>query len=208
MGFSQDHELTKDRMPTFFRRYAPLWLKLFMSRWYWRWVDARDYFIELVGVVPSHFLRLLFYRHLFGVKIGKATTIHRVCRFYRPSGVSVGKNSVVNRGVLLDGRSGLSIGNNVSISEGCYLITLEHDPNSPDFAFRGDPVNVEDYVFIGTQAIILPGVTVGEGSVIGARSVVTKDVAPYTIVAGVPAKQIGERNRNLVYTLNYRKFLG
>lgn len=205
---SQDHESAKDRMPTFFRRYAPHWLKLFMSRWYWRWTDARDYFIELVGVIPSHFLRLFLCRRLFGVKIGKATSIHRACRFYRPAGVFIGRNSVVNRGVLLDGRSGLSIGNNVSISEGCCLITLEHDPNSPDFTFRGAPIQIEDYVFVGAQAMILPGVTIGKGAVIGARAVVTKDVAPYTIVAGVPAKPIGKRNHDLTYTLNYRKFLG
>lgn len=208
VGFSHDHESAKDRMPAFFRRYAPLWLKLFMSRWYWRWVDGRDYFIELAGVIPSHFLRLFLYRHVFRVKIGESTSIHRACRFYRPVGVSIGRNSVINRGALLDGRAGLNIGNNVSISEGCCLITLEHDPNSPNFAFRGAPIHVEDYVFIGAQAMILPGVTIGEGAVIGARAVVTKDVAPYNIVAGVPAKPIGERSRNLAYTLNYRKFLG
>jgi maltose O-acetyltransferase len=96
----------------------------------------------------------------------------------------------------------------VSISEGSALITLEHDPNSPNFANRGSQVTIGDRVFIGLRAIILPGVTVGEGAIVAAGAVVTKDVGAYEIVAGVPARQIGQRSRDLDYKLDYRKFLG
>jgi maltose O-acetyltransferase len=115
---------------------------------------------------------------------------------------------VINRDVLLDGRAGLRIGHNVSISEGTALFTLDHDPQSPTFERRGAPVIVGDRVFIGARAIILPGVTIGEGAVVGAGAVVTRDVPPYTIVTGAPARPIGERRRDLTYTLDYRKFLG
>lgn len=207
-GVAQDHETAKGRMPHFFRQRAPLRLKLFFSRWYWRWVDARDYFIELVGAIPSHAVRLFFYRRLFGVAIGEATSIHRHCRFYRPCGVSIGAHSVINRDVLLDGRTGLRIGDNVSISEGSQILTLEHDPNSPDFGWRGAPVAIADRVFLGARAIVLPGATVGEGAVVAAGAVVTHDVEPYTIVGGVPARPIGHRRRDLTYQITYRKFLG
>jgi maltose O-acetyltransferase len=115
---------------------------------------------------------------------------------------------VVNRDVVLDGREGLHIGDNVSISEGVCIFSLEHDPNSPSFESRGAPVTVEDYVFVGARAIVLPGVTIGTGAVVAAGAVVTRDVPQFTVVAGVPARPIGERQRDLAYTLDYQKFLG
>lgn len=207
-GVAQDHEIAKSKMPRIFRRRAPLRFKLLLSRWYWRWVDARDYFIELVGAIPSHAVRLIFYRWVFGVAIGKATSVHRHCRFYRPAGVSIGMHSVINRDVLLDGRSGLQIGDNVSISEGSQVLTLEHDPDSPSFGWRGAPVVIADRVFLGARVTVLPGITVGEGAVVAAGAVVTRDVEPFVIVGGVPAKPIGQRTHDLSYQLDYRKFLG
>lgn len=207
-GVAQDHEAAKERMPRVFRQRAPLGLKLFLSRWYWRLVDVRDYSSEVVGAIPSHALRLFFYRRIFGVTVGQATSIHRHCRFYRPAGVVIGAHSVINRDVLLDGRSGLRIGDNVSISEGSQILTLEHDPNDPAFGWRGGPVVIGDRVFLGTRATILPGVTVGEGAVVAAGAVVTRDVEPFTIVGGVPARPIGQRCSDLSYQLTYRKFLG
>ena len=205
---AEDHESAKSRMPRLFRQRAPLRFKLLLSRLYWRWVDARDYFIEIVGGIPSHEVRLFFYRRVFGVTIGKATNIHRNCRFYRANGVSVGAHSVINRDVLLDGRMGLTIGSNVSISEGSQILTLEHDPNSSSFEWRGAPVVIGDRAFLGARSIILPGITIGEGAVVAAGAVVTKDVRPFAIVGGVPARLIGERSRDLRYQLNYRKFMG
>lgn len=207
-GVAQDHEAAKERMPRIFRRRAPLRFKLFLSRWYWRWIDAKDYFIELVGVLPSHSVRLFFYRRIFHVAIGEATSIHRHCRFYRPSGVSIGAHSIINRDVLLDGRSGLRIGDNVSISEGSLLLTLEHDLNAPAFDWRGAPVVIGDRVFLGARSTVLPGVTVGDGAVVAAGAVVTRDIESFTIVGGVPARLIGQRQRNLSYSFDYRKFLG
>lgn len=207
-GVNQDHEAAKGKAPTVFRRYAPLGLKRCLSRWYWRWVDAKEYFIEMVGGIPSHTVRLFLYRQIFHVSIGTASSIHRCCRFYRPSGVTIGAHSVVNRNVLLDGRTGLHIGNNVSVSEGAAILTLEHDPNSPTFDLRGAPVVIGDRVFVGVGAILLPGISVGEGAVIAAGAVVTHNVEPYAIVGGAPARQIGLRSRDLSYELAYRKFLG
>lgn len=170
--------------------------------------DTRDWLCELAGVVPSHTVRLFVYRHMLGMKIGAWTSVHRHVRAYYPPGVSIGQHSVINRDVLLDGRAQIEIGDNVSISEGAAIFTLEHDLQSPDFANRGAPVRIADRVFVGARAIILPGVELGEGAAVGAGAVVTRSVPPYTIVAGVPATAIGQRQPNLTYNLQYRKFLG
>ncbi len=75
--------------------------------------------------------------------------------------------------------------------------------NHSDMADRGGDVIIGDRVWIGYGALILPGVKLGEGAVVGAGAVVTKDVEPFTIVAGNPARKIGERTKELRYRLNY-----
>lgn len=190
------------------RQHVPGAIKRLAWRIYWLWYDARDALVGCVGVVPFHTIRLLLYRALFGVSIGAHTSIHMRCRFYKPGSVTIGSHSVINRGVLLDGRYPLTIGDNVSVSEEVMFLTLEHDPDSPTFANRGAPIVVRDRVFVGVRAIVLPGVTLGEGAIVAAGAVVTRDVAPYTIVAGVPARFVRQRNRNLEYELDYRKMFG
>lgn len=189
-------------------RRLPVPAKRFLGRIYWMVYDLCDFVAELSGLVPSHWFRRAVYRHLLRVTIGAHTSVHRHCRMYQPQGICIGEHTVVNRNVLLDGRMGLVIGNNVSISEGVAIFSLEHDPNSPTFAIRGGCVSIADRVFVGSRAIILPGVQVGEGAVVAAGAVVTHNVPPYTIVGGVPAKPIGQRTQDLTYTLSYRKFLG
>jgi maltose O-acetyltransferase len=200
------YEHAKGAAPRWTRR-LPRWLRLGLVNLYWLRNDLRDFCAEAAGWLPFHTLRLGCYRRL-GVHIGGHTSIHRGCRFYAPGNVAIGGNTIINRDVLLDGRSGLDIGQNVSISEGVLILTLEHDPNSPEFATRGGKVTIEDYAFIGARAMILPGLVIGRGAIIAAGAVVTHDVAPYQIVAGVPARSIGQRPSDLNYQLDYRKFLG
>lgn len=189
-------------------RKLPRPAKRFLNALYWVSYDFRDALAEAIGRVPSHTARLWLYRGVLKVAIGTRSSVHRGCRFYLPSAVRIGSNSVINRDVLLDGRMGLAIGDNVSISEGVAIFTLEHDPNSAAFDSRGAAVQIEDFVFVGARAIVLPGVTVGRGAVVAAGAVVTRDVEPFVIVGGVPAKPIGQRTRDLRYQLDYRKFLG
>jgi acetyltransferase-like isoleucine patch superfamily enzyme len=117
--------------------------------------------------------------------------------------ISIGNNTVINRFTYLDGRCPLYIGNNVNISHYSHIQTLTHDPQSPEFVCLERPVAIHDHVWIGARAIILPGVTIGEGAVVGAGSIVTKNVPPYTIVAGNPARQVGVRTRDLRYRTRY-----
>ena len=117
--------------------------------------------------------------------------------------ITIGDNVVINRRVYLDGRIGIELKNNISISPEVYMVSMEHDPNDPHFMTRGGVIVVEDNVWIGVRAIILPGIHIGEGAVVAAGAVVTKDVEPYQIVGGVPARTIGQRSRQIEYQARY-----
>lgn len=163
-------------------------------------LEFEVFVLHVVGFFPSHFIRRFFYR-LGGMRIGKGSTLHMGARFYNPENIVIGENSIIGEGVILDGRDKLIIGNHVDIASEVMIYNAQHDVRDPSFRAVQASVVIEDYVFIGPRAIILPGVTVKKGAVVGAGAVVTKDVAEYSIVGGVPARHIGERN---VKDLNYR----
>ena len=148
--------------------------------------------LHLVGCIPLHHVRRFFYRWA-GVTIGRGSALHMHTVFYNPKNIFIGKDTIVGERAVLDGRERLSIGNHVDIASEVMIYNGEHDVQREDFRAVMAPVVIEDYVFIGPRAIILPGVTIGKGAVVGAGAVVTKDVPAFAIVGGVPAKVIGER---------------
>ena len=105
----------------------------------------------------------------------------------------IGANSRINRDCMIDVRGGVRIGDNVSISPQVAISTAAHSALDPAFRVEIRPVVIEDNVWIGMRATILGGVTLGRGCVVAAGAIVTKDVPPLTIVAGVPAKPVGMR---------------
>lgn len=164
-----------------------------------------NYLLFVTGYVPFHHYRRLVYR-LFGMKIGKGSTLHMRLSFYNSYNIIIGQDTIIGEGTVLDGRAKLTIGDHVDIASEVMIYNSQHDVNAKHFSAVETvvikPITIEDYVFIGPRVIILPEVTVGKGAVVAAGAVVTKDVPPFAIVAGVPAKIIGERkNKDLAYKL-------
>lgn len=157
--------------------------------------------------LPSRSLRKVYLASWLG-GLGAGSGVQLGCKFLNGRKVYLGKRNVINFGCLFDGRKfAIRTGDDVSIGPEASILTLGHDPQSPDFVDRGGEVIIGNRVWIGYRAVILPGVKIGAGAVVGAGALVTKDVEPYAIVAGNPARKIGERNPSLNYQLNYEPFL-
>jgi len=162
------------------------------ERIYNYYLDFKVAFLWLLGYIPSHEIRLMLF-DLAGVKIGENSAIHIGARFYQPKNVTIGKGTIIGDHATLDGRDNLTIGDHVDIASEVMIFNSQHDIQSPDFAPVTAPVKVGDFCFIGPRAIILPGVTIGDGAVVAAGAVVTKSVPAKAIVAGVPGQVIGQR---------------
>jgi len=160
------------------------------------------YIATLTGYIPWHGFRLFIYRFLLRMNIGEHTNFAWRARFFFPWGIKIGNHCVIGNDAFLDGRCRITIGNNVVLSMGVWIWTWQHDPQSPMFESRGGPVVIEDYAWISSRVTILPNVIIGRGAVVAANALVTKNVKPYTIVGGVPAKVIGERTKDLRYHLD------
>lgn len=162
------------------------------------------FLVNIILWLPCHPLRRLFCK-LIMREFYLCSTIYRNVDLRSPYRISIGKHTNINKRCVLDGRGTLKIGNNVDIAQEVNIWTEDHDYNSPSFKSQVKPVFIEDYVWIATRATILPGVTIGKGAVVACGAVVTKDVPPLAIVAGVPAKIIGYREEEaLQYKLGDR----
>ena len=174
------------------------------------YLKPKEFFLNFIGYgynnilthVPSYALRKFYLTTFMGVKIGKGSFIHMGCIFYK--NVSIGKNSVIGRQCHLLGN--ITIKDNVSITAQTYIASSSHYTNSLTFQAFTRPVVIENRVWIGARAMILPGVKISEGAVLGAMSIATADIPEFKIYAGNPAKLIGERNKEIEYTLNYQPF--
>lgn len=158
------------------------------------------FILHIIGFLPSHHVRRMFYR-ILGVKIGRGSALHMGTRFYEPSNIVIGSDTIIGEGAVLDGRDEIKIGNHTDLATEVMIYNSWHDIEDPEFTPVSKPVEIGDYVFIGPRSIILPGVKIGNGAVIAAGSVVTKDVNEREVVGGVPAKFIKERS---LKDFNYR----
>lgn len=164
------------------------------------------YIIIKTGFIPSHHIRDFIYRRIFLVRISKGAVIYYGAEIRGPYNLILEKGAIVGDKCTIDARRGyISIGKNVQIANEVSLWTGSHDYNDPYFRSmpgKRGPIVIEDYAWVGPRVTVLHSVKIGKGAVIAAGALVTKDVEPFAIMAGVPAKKIGQRNPDLKYDLS------
>ena len=174
-----------------------IWEDIFRRGW-------QRYMLFQVGLIPSHHIRRWVYRVL-GAEIGKNVVFHFRTEIRGIHRLKIGAGTIIGDNALLAAQRGLTIGENVNLSSNVSIYSGEHDYRDPYFRSTPEktrPITIGDRVWIGSNAIILTGVNIGEGAVCCAGCVVTKDVEPFAVVAGIPARKINERPRDLRYVFD------
>ena len=105
----------------------------------------------------------------------------------------MGSQVWIDRDVNLYNVDRITIGDNAIVSDGAYICTASHDISKGDFPLTTAPINIGAGAWVAAHACVMPGVTIGEGAVVAAGAVVTKDVPPWTVVGGNPARPIKKR---------------
>lgn len=160
------------------------------------------YSLFQVSYIPSHTIRNFLYKYMYLVDMSDKSVIHYGAEIRATHKLKIGKGSIIGDRAILDARNGITIGENVNCSSDVAIWTEQHDHRDPYFECNSGndfAVKIGNRAWIGPRVTILHGVTIEEGAVVAAGAVVTKDVAPFSIVAGIPAKKIGNRNTELKY---------
>lgn len=151
----------------------------------------------LFRCTPSHFSLFRKYRvwltRLFGSEIDYSCSLHPTCKIEYPWNVSMGHLSSLGECSWVYAMDKISIGEKSCIGKDVQLLTGSHDIGSPIFQLITRPISIGSAVWIATRATILPNVCIGEGAVVGATASVYKDVEPWTVVGGNPAREIKKR---------------
>ena len=166
---------------------------------------------HLVAHLPSYRLRHAWYRRVLGLSLDRSSGIHMGCFMWfngpgqiRRDESCIGARTRINRDCCLDMRGPLLIGHDVSVSPEVMILTGQHRHDRPGFGFETRPVVIDDHVWIGSRAIILPGTSLGRGAVVAAGAVVSGRVEPMTVIAGIPARPVRTRpEQALDYALDY-----
>jgi maltose O-acetyltransferase len=163
------------------------------------------YINGIVSNIPSRKFRSFFYNLLSSGGISKSATIGLGVKFLDIRNIKIGENTNINSKCVLDGRGALlKIGNNVDIAYGVCIWTLQHDVDNHET--KSASVKIGDGVWISSNATILPSVEIGENSVVGASSLVSKSIGANIFVAGVPSKIIRKNSRNSINLSRIRRF--
>jgi putative colanic acid biosynthesis acetyltransferase WcaF len=152
--------------------------------------------------VPSNALRIRALRRL-GADLGEHVYLFGGSEVLEPGNLRIAGRCHVGRFCQVDARGGIDIGWDVVIASHVLLVTADHDMQAPGFDGRLGPIRIGDRAWLASRSTVVRGVTIGEGAVVAAGAVVTQDVAPWTVVGGVPAKPIGERSREQTYRIDY-----
>lgn len=134
-----------------------------------------------------------FLLRLFGAKVGKHCKIRSSATFWAPWNLSLSDYVSIGQKVQIYSVEKITLGTKVCISQGAFLCTASHNISDPCRALVTAPIVIKDYAWVAADAFVGMGVTIGQGAVVGATASVYKDVAPWTVVGGNPAKFIKNR---------------
>ena len=141
---------------------------------------------------PFHQWRVFLLR-LFGAKIGKGVRVYPAVNVWAPWNLEIGDECGIAGGVTLYNQGKITLGKRSVISQGAHLVAGTHDYTNYGFPLITKPIHIGDHVWVAAEAFVHPGVTIGTGCVIGARSVVVKDMPEWMVCSGHPCKPLKER---------------
>ena len=130
---------------------------------------------------------------LFGAVVEEGAHPYPRCRIWAPWNLTMGKYSCLANDVDCYSVAPVKLGAHVTVSQYAFLCTATHDYEDPEFRLITRPIEIGDYAWIGARAFLAPGVSVGEGAVVGATASVFHDVPKWTVVGGNPAKVLKQR---------------
>lgn len=167
---------------------------------------GESFFNYFITHVPSHNVRQWYLRK-FGARIGRDVGIMMGTHVFGVHRLEIGDGCSIGSNVLLDARGGLKIDTAAVLASDVFIVTAKHVADSPDFHVVIEPVHIKHHAWVASRATVLQGVTIGVGAVVGACSMVNKNVDDMAIVAGTPAKALGERQSTLDYYPKFRPIL-
>ncbi|WP_315985161.1 DapH/DapD/GlmU-related protein [Hymenobacter sp. BT188] len=135
-----------------------------------------------------------FLLRCFGAKVGRRVHVYPGVKIWAPWQLTLGEECGIANGAILYCQGRITVGRRAIISQGAHLVAGTHDYSDPGFPLITKPIHIGDHVWIAAEAFIHPGVTIGEGCVIGARAVVAKDMPAWMVCAGHPCLPIKTRN--------------
>jgi putative colanic acid biosynthesis acetyltransferase WcaF len=132
---------------------------------------------------------------LFGAQVATSARVYGKTRVWYPPNLVMDEHALLGPGVNCYNQAVITIGAKAVVSQGAHLCAGTHDINDPNFQLIAKPISIGPRAWVAAEAFIGPGVTVGEGAVIGARGVVFRDIEPWAVYAGNPAKKLKDRPR-------------
>lgn len=135
----------------------------------------------------------IFLLRIFGAKIGKHCAVRNSAKIWLPWNLEMGDWVAISEDCDIYSADRIYIGNRTTISKGSFLCCASHDIESPIMELTYAPITIGHDAWVASRAILLPGITIGDGAVVAAGAVVTKDVEPWTVVGGNPAKVLKKR---------------
>jgi len=154
------------------------------------WIITSSLFVN--SWIPGSSHRVLLLR-LFGGAVGSKVVLKPCIKIKFPWKLSIGDSAWIGEGVWIDNLAHVWIGNNACVSQGAYLCTGSHDWSAEKFDLITQTIEIEDSAWVAAKTTVGPGVTIGEGAVLGLGSSTSKDLLPWTVYSGAPAKAIKER---------------